>query len=333
MDRPNLFDFPAGELPEAAFVAWLLSWADVRHQPADAGLHGLGTALLGRLLELGSSPLPAERPTVEVRRPYQPAATLALVGGGPALLVDEKADTRDNPARPQQLLDAVRREFPGRAVAPVLLQLEDQSSGGAARQAGFASFGRRELLEVLRQAERLGVHSDIVGDFRRHLQKVDDTTGRYRQTPLTAWGRDRDCWGGFFAALSERLGEGEWGPVTNAGGGLMAFWWHWHGDRYLQLEQNHLCFKLKVKDPALRAPRWRDWHRAVMAAGQRSELRVRRPARRRNSAWMTVATLEGDYRQAGPNGLLDLEKTVALLRQAERLQDAAAAQRPPAAEG
>ena len=46
---------------------------------------------------------------------------------------------------------------------------------------------------------------------------------------------------------------------------------------------------------------------------------------------MTVATLEGDYRQAGPNGLLDLEKTITLLRQAERLQDAAAqGQRPSA---
>jgi hypothetical protein len=62
-----------------------------------------------------------------------------------------------------------------------------------------------------------------------------------------------------------------------------------------------------------------------MAEGRGADLRIARPGRRRNGTWMTVAVLEGDYRQADEGGVLDLDRTAAVLQKAEGLLGAAAA--------
>jgi hypothetical protein len=61
------------------------------------------------------------------------------------------------------------------------------------------------------------------------------------------------------------------------------------------------------------------------ASWPRSErcLPLGRPARFGNGQWMTVAVLD-DYRGAGPDGRLDLDRMVRVLRQAEAVVDAAA---------
>jgi hypothetical protein len=104
----------------------------------------------------------------------------------------------------------------------------------------------------------------------------------------------------------------------------MGFHWHWVGEAFLQLEEDELCFKIMVSDEARQAEKWHEWHRRVMEAGRPSGLKAKRPDRRGTGTFMTVALLDGKYRVADGGGLIDLDATVSLLRQAERLLDEAA---------
>ena len=92
------------------------------------------------------------------------------------------------------------------------------------------------------------------------------------------WGCDGSRWTGFFLALQESLGDGKWGYVPNPSGGFMGFWWHWRGDKYLQLEEDQLCFKIMVQEKADQAARWKEWHRVLMLAAQGCGLKLKRPA-------------------------------------------------------
>jgi hypothetical protein len=102
----------------------------------------------------------------------------------------------------------------------------------------------------------------------------------------------------------------------------MGFWWHWRGDKYLQLENERLCFKITVPDEAQQTARWWEWHNALMAEAGAGGVKIKKPVRRRGR-WMTVPVLDGDYRRQDVAGRLDLDRTVEELRKAEALMDAA----------
>jgi hypothetical protein len=92
--------------------------------------------------------------------------------------------------------------------------------------------------------------------------------------------------------------------------------------KFLQLEWDRLCFKINVSDKAQQTAKGLEWHNALIQ--QSSDLiKVRRPKRKAGN-YMTVAILADDYRRADAQGLLDLQKTVQVLRDLESFMDAAA---------
>ncbi len=323
MDRPNLFDFATGELSQDAFLCWLLSWAKPEYRATDEALHRAAHALLGRLLARCKVEGLTEIKALEVRKQHKNIDILVLVNDDIALLIEDKTDTFQHSDQLPSYLDAARKEFGERQVAAVYFKTGDQCDYRAVEKAGYACFLRRDFLDVLRQGEEAGVRHDVFVDFFGHLRRIEEAFNSYRHLPTEKWGKDRNCWAGFFTALQERLGDGQWKYVANPSGGFMGFWWHWNGDKYLQLQEGELCFKIMVKDKARQASAWQAWHETLMKEAQGSDLRIARPGRRGAGTWMTVAVLDGDYRQAD-NGVLDLDRTVVLLRQAERLHDAAA---------
>jgi hypothetical protein len=325
MDRPNLFDYATGELSQDAFLCWLLSWADRKHRATDEALHRTAYALLRRLFALCKIEGLGEVESLEVERQHEHIAILVLVNSDLALLIEDKTDTFEHSGQLPRYLDAVRQEFKGRKIAAVYFKTGDQCDYRAVEQAGYACFLRRDFLDVLEQGERAGVRHDVFVDFLGYLRKIEEAVSSFRHVPVDKWGEDRPRWAGFFTALQEWLGEGRWGYVANPSGGFMGFWWHWKGDKYLQLEEDQLCFTIMVKEKARQAAAWQAWHETLMAEGQGAELRIARPGRRRNGTYMTVAVLDGDYLQADEKGVLDLDRTVAVLRKAEALLDAAAA--------
>jgi hypothetical protein len=325
MDRPNLFDFATSELSQDAFLCWLLSWANRKYRVTDEALHRTAYALLGRLLARGKLNALGEIEALEVRRQYKNIDILVLVNTDLALLIEDKTDTAEGPGQLQKYLDTVRRDFPGRKVAAIFFKTGDQCNYDTVEQAGFTCFLRRDFLDVLGQSERLDITNNIFTDFHRYLRNIEEVVSSYRSVPLQDWNKVWHCWKGFFMVLRERLGDGGWNYVANPSGGFMGFWWHWNGNKYLQLEQEQLCFKIMVEDKAQQAAAWNEWHRLLMAESQDAELRLRRPRRRKNGTWMTVAVLDGQYRQADESGVLDLDRTVTLLKKAEALLDSAAA--------
>lgn len=321
MTAPNLFDFATSELSQDAFVCWLAAWADPGCRAVSAPLHAAGTAFVARLLEVGRGPKVAEVRSVQVRRQWQDIDVLLVVNGDTAIVVEDKTDTKDHSDQLRRYRAAAAAEFPADRIAAVYLKTGDQGNYRAAEGAGYGRFLRKDFLAILGAGESAGVSNDIFADFHRHLRKVEAAVQSFRTAPLAGWSGVRSRWRGFFLALQECLGEGDWGHVPNKGGGFMGFWWHWRGDKYLQLEDEKLCFKVKVPDKAQRPTQWRAWHNSLMAESGAGDVKLVKPVRR-DGRWMTVAVLDGDYRRE-TDGTLDLDRTVAVLRRAEALMDAA----------
>ena len=320
--KPNLFHFATSELSQDAFICWLLSWADPKFGPSDASLHRLGLAFLGKLLEMCDVPVPSSVISVEVHKQFKSIDILAIVNGQIAILIEDKTGTIHHSNQLQRYRETISTDFPKHVIAPVYFKTGDQCSYEDVRQAGYACFLRKDFISLLEQGLALDIHDSIFSDFRDYLSEIEVRVTDYRRLPVAEW--HWDCWKGFFTELRERLGDGKWDYVANRSGGFMGFWWHWRTNKYLQLESDKLCFKIEVEDKSLQASAWEEWHRILKVESAKAGFPLIRPSRRKNGTWMTVALLQGEYRQRDENGMLDINKTVELLQSAERLLDAAA---------
>jgi hypothetical protein len=323
---PNLFSFATSELSQDAMICWLAAWADPAYRAADDALHATATHFIDKLLERGGLQRPASYHSVRVHRPFHDIDVLLVLNGDTAVLIEDKTDTKEHSDQLPRYKEVVRRElkFPDERIAALYLKTGDQGNYGSVEQAGYRRVSRRDILDILAQGMRAGVKNDIFVDFQRYLQGVEASVESYRTESLDDWNLDWNRWKGFFLALQDRLDEGDWDYVPNPGGGFMGFWWHRRGDRYLQLENDKLCFKIEVFDKAQQKTKWLEWNDALMKRNGAREIRIKRPVRR-PGRWMTVAVLEGDYRKPNGEGLLDLDGTVDVLQRAMCFMDDALA--------
>jgi hypothetical protein len=67
--------------------------------------------------------------------------------------------------------------------------------------------------------------------------------------------------------------------------------------------------------------KWIEWNQTLMAKTGTGGVSIT-PARRKMGSRMTVAVLNGDYRQLDGRGLLDFNRTVETLKKATALMDA-----------
>lgn len=322
MSQPNLFNFATSELSQDAFICWLLSWANEEHRSVSEPLHQTAVALLHRLLELGNVPKPQSIRSIEIDRQHKYIDILVLVNQDIAIIIEDKTSTMEHSGQLGRYFDQVRTEHGDRTIARIYFKTGDQSNYDSIAEAGYACFLRRDFLEILRCGEEAGVKNHIFADFHQHLQALEDGVTAYVSRPVLKW--DEKCWIGFYIELRKRIGDGEWGKTNNPQGGFWGFNWHWRGERYLQLEQEKLCFKIQVRDKTVRAHLWQDWHQSLMSKAPEFTLKIKRPSRRADGTWMSVAVLD-EYRRCDERGIIDMDKTVTVLREAERLLDAAAA--------
>lgn len=318
---PNLFRFATSELSQDAFICWLLSWAKFHYRASNRPLHDTGRFLLRRLLEVGNIQPPTSYDKIEINQQYKGIDVLVLVNDDMAIIIEDKTYTESHSSQLERYLDTVRTDYPQRRIAAIYLKTGDQSNYKAVEGAGFATLRRKAFLEVLQYGREQGVDNHIFRDFHHHLLAIEEAVDSYRDLAVVKW--QWSSWTGFFIELQKQMGDGEWGYVPNPSGGFMGFWWHWRENKYLQLEMERLCFKIEVEDKAHRAARWQEWHEALMEESKNSLLSLKRPSRRRSGTWMTVALLDGGYRQTDERGMLDIDQTVALLRKAEGLLDSA----------
>lgn len=315
MERPNLFEHARSELTQDAFLAWLLSWADPKYESIDPPLHEAGRRfvelLLGRA-DLTDCPI---RGSVTVHTQSHRVDILAEIGDDLVILIEDKVDAGihgDQLARYSTWAD---ESFTGRTVVSVLLTVGELSSLKAAEEAGWAILRRRDILQLLRRhAPETG--NAIFHDFLTHLEQVDSAVRAYSCTPPAEWGWR--AWTGFYQELQSRLDSARWEYVPK-GDFLALYWGDWavgESSVYLQLQRSELAVRVSVHPNADRRLLRDGLVAALMGSGESDDLQ--RPSRLGIGNTMAVAVLP-EYRRTGPDGLVDVDATLELLRNTARL--------------
>lgn len=320
MTRPNLFDFATSELSQDAFLCWLLSWADPSQRDEDPSLHKAAIGFLHALFDRAGHQCPEAITKVDVKQQYQNIDILAVLNDAVPLLIEDKTHTKNHSGQLARYREIVKQAYPDIADFPAIyLKTGDQSSYSEIEAAGYGVFRRTDLLEVLQTGLQQGVDDRVFLDFHAYLSAHDASVAAFSSIPVAEW--HWNCWTGFFIELQAQLNDGTWDYVPNPSGGFMGFWWHWCGNKYLQLEMDKLCFKIEVEEEEEQLQQRNDWHNRLIAASASANFPISKPSRFGRGTWMTVAILNADYRKCDDNGILDIAATVEGLREAERFMD------------
>jgi len=325
MSRPNLFHFATSELSQDAVLCWLAEWAKPEYSETDPQLHQLGKEFLRLLLmNHGQELLPQTIKSFEIKRQHRNIDVLIVLNGTVAICIEDKVGSFEHSEQLERYVATLREEgFVEDNIVPVYVQTGEQSSYKAAEDAGYSIVRRAELITLLSRS--VTGNDSIARDFHDYLSDVEQSVRAYNTIPFAEW--DWYAWQGFYSEIQSLLEEGDWGYVPNPRGGFVGFWWHWKnvGDskQYLQLEQPVLCFKIFVDDKEKRREMRSEWSERILSVAEDSSLKVARPRRFGTGKSMTVAFLEGEYRELTPSGLLDISGTLNVLRQAEDILDRA----------
>lgn len=320
MVPPNLFSFGTRELSQDAFICWLASWSHPALKAQNEPLHATATDFLDRLLEIGKGPKIADIQSIEVSRQYKHIDVLLVVNGDTAIIIEDKTNTSDHVAKLERYREAVERKFRKDRIAAVYFKTGDQCGYENAEQAGYGCFLRRDFLDLLKKGKGRGIKNDVFADFTRHLHGIEESVQGFLTIAPQKWKPPQ--WKGFFIALKEKLGDGDWANRGHGGGGSLTFRWNSPPDKYLGLYQGELSFRITVTDKSQQGPKWNEWCEMLLAQSETMGIRIKR-SRLKPGMRMKVAVLDGDYLQLQPDGRLDLNQTVETIRKAKALMDAA----------
>lgn len=313
-EKPNIFSFATTELSQDAFIAWLLAWADLRYESVDAQLHGCARKLIAAFFEKHGKPMP-DFSNVAVTRQSKNIDVLCVLDGTFAIVIEDKTHTEAHSNQLAKYLAVIQ----GRGYQPdntlaIYFKTGDQTCYKAIYRNGFQPFSRRDVLAVLEAGS--GTSNAIFHDYLVWLQHWDTRVEAYRARPFGEW--DGYAWIGFYKALKEQLGEGNWGYVPNQSGGFLGFWCGFEDILHIQLVDNQeLRFRIDVPEASIRAALRRHWHHKIVTHSEAFGLKTKKPTRFGHGHSMVVAMLASeDYRQTDHNGQLDMQATVDVIRRA-----------------
>lgn len=321
MSNVSLFQFATSELSQDAFICWLLSCSDPQ-SGIDQALHQAGRDFLSSLFAVAEIEPPAELTKVEVKKQYKNIDIVVLVNDeSHVLVIEDKVFTGAHSGQLERYSKIAKEVFSNSEIGFIYFKTGNQSSFEKADKANYKIYRREQFLEVLDRGIQNDVSNHIFLDYKSYLAGIEESIQAYKHKALDDW--DWNCWTGFFTNLQQNyLDDAEWGHVPNAAGGFMGMWWHGRDNKYLQLEQEKLCFKIIVEDKDLQSDARNKWHAEVVQLSEQSGLNLCKPDRFGKGEFMTAAVLnDGDYRRTNADGTLDIAKTVSVLKEAERLLD------------
>ncbi len=347
-DRPNLFEYATSELSQDAMICWLLRWADPSCRDMSVALHDVGRALLMHIGQVSADKsLPEKIQSVEPVRGRQNMDVVCHLNAGQdshtAILVEDKIDTVERTNQMRRYRERIGNELPEERILPVYLKTGDQSNTSLRdiSERGNAILLRKNLLGVLEGQSKALAESDILGDFVTRLRRWEDQVQAWATDRPEMWGWH--AWQGFYAALEEYIEGGDWSYVPNQSRGFLGFYAGFvcrdEITAYIQIEGGESADESGVRDGKLMfrincggAPRerYRDlrshWHREVMH--RKGATRAERPARFGFGQTMAVAAVpRQEWQVCGENGLLNLERTAANVRECLAILEVS---RPPA---
>lgn len=316
-DKPNIFSFATSELSQDAFIAWLLCWADKRYADVDPQLHQCGRKLVQAFFEKHQKPVPDYSSAV-VTRQVSNIDVLCELDEQYVILVEDKTHTGAHSNQLERYLDVViKRGYSREKILPIYFKTGDQSCYEAIHSKGYQPYLRQDFLQVLRAGK--GVSSDVFQSYFSHLQHLEDQVESYRTRPVSEWGWH--SWIGFYKALKQHLGEGNWGYVPNQSGGFLGYWLGFYGVCHVQLANNQeLRFRISVKDASQRSILRRQWFRQITKNSESFGFKTKKPLKFGSGESMIVALLDApDFRQQDENGYIDMVATASLILQAKAL--------------
>lgn len=344
LSQPNLFDYATSELSQDAFICWLAAWADPQWKDTDSALHQAGRDFIASMIREIKPTYDADSiKSVHVRRQVYKLDVLIEVNkdlpGKLAILVEDKTHTSNHSDQLNRYHEQVSKDYQLSEMIPLYFKTGYQSKFDTL--GFFKPYLRSHFLTVLQNGKKAGVQNAIFADFLAHLEQMDAAVSKFSNKVLKDW--DHLDWQGFFMVLYDKhldLAKTEidddWGYVANPSGGFFGYWWYFKtvpGSSYmpyLQLEEECLVFKIEVRNEAddRRVARNDAHHRLIKAATQ-SNISVDRPKRMGNGLFMTVARWSNDYRVFS-DGKLDFDATLANLKKAQKILDAAFSDKQPA---
>lgn len=314
MNPPNLFDYATSELSQDAFICWLLAWAAPHCANLNPALHECGKGLLLDFLRRGKIE-PDAITSVEVRKQTDNIDVLCIVNGIYAVIVEDKTGTSSHGDQLDRYIKTVLdKGYALECIAPIYYKTYDQSNYDKEIKAGYSPYTRANILCRL---EPYGSATPLIHDYVEHLKTVESQINAFRTTPIDKWD-SHSHWVGFYSAVKNALGDGDWGYVANPSGGFMGFWCLETDGYYVQLEQAKLCLKFVTNNAKeLLDSRW-DLAAKSKELGASQGVNFGKPARFGSGNWVTFAVYEGEYRKIGKDGFIDVAATVETIRQIGR---------------
>lgn len=309
--RPNLFWFAPSELSQDAVLCWCLAWADGQYA-SEPALHAMGRDLVSSLLRAAGSEVPTGSYTVTVLTQVDRADIVAEIGEDRLLVIEDKVHSAEHSDQLKTYASALAERYPTRKRTFVFLKTGDQSSYTGVKADGWTTFLRRDLLEVLRRHS--ACPDPILRDFLDVLEERESGVRRFETQPVATWEKGDPAYIGLYTELQRHFEDGRWNYVPNPSGGFIGFWWNFEGieggEVYLQLQEDELVAKVWAEHAENRRELRNLWFNRVTQAISGFE----RPQRFGHGEYMTVAT-RGDYRVRRPDGCIDLDATLRLLRE------------------
>ncbi len=314
LTKPNIFSYATTELSQDAFIAWLLAWADAKYALIDPHLHTCARELVAAFFAKHGKPVP-QFAEVSVTRQSKHIDVLCVLDGTYAIVIEDKTHTEVHSNQlAKYLADVNGRGYRPKNILAIYFKTGDQSCYNAIYQHGFQPFLRSDVLAVLETGT--GTSNAIFHDYFEWLYQWQARVAAYQTLSPEKW--DGYAWIGFYKALKEQLGEGNWGYVPNQSGGFLGFWCGFEGILHIQLVDNQeLRFRIDVPDASKRAALRRHWHHQIVTHSEALGLKTRKPTRFGHGHSMVVAMLDSkDYRQSDHSGRLDMQATVNVVRRA-----------------
>ena len=311
MKVPNLFHYATSELSQDAIICWLLAWAAPHCASLNPRLHECGNGLLMDFLARKQI-VPDAITSVEVKKQTDNIDVQCIVNGTYAVIVEDKTGTSSHGNQLERYMATVKSKgYAVERIVPIYYKTYDQSNYVKEKEAGYSPYTRAD---ILRQLAPFCPDSHLIHDYVEHLKSVESQINAFRTTPIDKW--DSPCWVGFYSAVKNALGDGDWDYVANPSGGFMGFWCLWSGSFYVQLEQSKLCLKIETNNTKeLLDSRWRFSDRATEVASDLGT-QFSKPSRFGTGNYVTYSVYNGEYRKIGEDGFIDVAATVQTIQQA-----------------
>ncbi len=324
LKKPNIFDYATSELSQDAFITWLIQWAKREYISIDKKLHNCALSFVKSLIGESQD---YQIKNIEAGRQWNNIDIWAKVNDDYFIVIEDKKGTKEHSDQLNRYSQIAKEYYKNSdiEVKLVYFKMEEQGKYTKIKDAGFLSFGRNKMLNILKnyfQSTETEFQNDIISDYYENLKSLDKKINSYRTLPIDKW--NWYSWQGFYSELQKHI-EGTWAEVPNAAGGFLGFWWNSYYSKingkefeyYLQLEQDKFIFKLYAYKENERRE-IRDFYRKHLFK-KAKELNIGISRFGRIGESMGVAKLNSEYRIIKENGLLDFEATLENIKRIMKL--------------